>query len=584
MPKYLILAILLTFPLIAAQECPIGDADRDGVKDDVDNCLNVANPDQLDTDQDGAGDRCDPDIDNDGLVNEEDNCPLLANPDQLDSDAEAMGDACDSCPRDPRNDVDTDGICAGLGYSNPMFGDNDNCPEAYNPNQADQDGDKIGDACDNCIFDQDNDADWDRVCGDVDNCPNKANFDQKDADGDMFGDLCDNCPLLADPDQSDQDHDGIGDPCDCDWFLDQDRDGYGDPNSVIIQCQTQPEGYVRNRSDCDDKNASINPSMQDVCNDGIDNDCDGQIDFPIGHCIVCSHEVLNDGASSIQASIDAASSGDTICVRSGKYWEHIDFHGKQVEVIGVDGPLYTTITSGDDYHSGISLVTFRNGEDAHTLLKGFTITGGVAKQGAGILIESSSPRLEHLIITKNYAISGAPGDRCRNDNECYSGDDGEDGGDGGGIYMKNSAAILMSLVMSHNYAGSGGDGSDGCDPTPSCCSLGGDGGYGGYGGGLYMLFSSPRLENVTVYNNYAGNGGNSGSGGIGGEYPGEPGCGCGWGGSGGSGGGIVMGSSSPIFENVNVSENFAGLAGKGVITQGCGGDGTDGSDYDIHIW
>ncbi len=50
-----------------ALEAP--DADGDGVLDGVDNCTMVANPDQIDTNADGIGNRCDADIDNNCTIN-----------------------------------------------------------------------------------------------------------------------------------------------------------------------------------------------------------------------------------------------------------------------------------------------------------------------------------------------------------------------------------------------------------------------------------------------------------------------------------------------------------------------------------
>ena len=52
----------------ALDDTELPDQDGDGVDDAFDNCLEIANADQIDSDQDGYGNRCDADFDNNGVV------------------------------------------------------------------------------------------------------------------------------------------------------------------------------------------------------------------------------------------------------------------------------------------------------------------------------------------------------------------------------------------------------------------------------------------------------------------------------------------------------------------------------------
>ncbi|MEL6675294.1 MAG: MopE-related protein [Bacteroidota bacterium] len=62
------------------------------------------------------------------------------------------------------------------------------------------------------------------------------------------------------------------------YFRDRDGDGYGDPNSPLDTCAIPaPPGYVTNNMDCQDLDSTVHPNAQEVCN-GIDNNCNGQID------------------------------------------------------------------------------------------------------------------------------------------------------------------------------------------------------------------------------------------------------------------------------------------------------------------
>ena len=60
------------------------------------------------------------------------------------------------------------------------------------------------------------------------------------------------------------------------YYRDNDNDGYGNSVQSIDACE-QPLGYTTQAGDCDDNNAAVYPNNIESC-DGIDNDCNGQVD------------------------------------------------------------------------------------------------------------------------------------------------------------------------------------------------------------------------------------------------------------------------------------------------------------------
>ncbi len=63
------------------------------------------------------------------------------------------------------------------------------------------------------------------------------------------------------------------------YYKDNDHDGFGDLNNTITACSlARPEGYVTNNRDCNDNDASVHPGAVEICGNGIDDNCNGQVD------------------------------------------------------------------------------------------------------------------------------------------------------------------------------------------------------------------------------------------------------------------------------------------------------------------
>lgn len=105
-----------------------------------------------------------------------------------------------------------------------------------------------------------------------------------DQDGDGVSDVdgdCDDTDNTIYPsapelcDGLDNDCDGSTDEdIDVTYWADADGDGYGDAGVTVEDCD-QPTGYVLNSVDCDDTDPTVSPAAEEICDNGIDDNCNG---------------------------------------------------------------------------------------------------------------------------------------------------------------------------------------------------------------------------------------------------------------------------------------------------------------------
>ncbi len=294
------------------------DGDADGVMECAGDCDDssadvypgaVEVCDGLDNDCDGLTPGNEFDNDGDGALACDDCSDADPTLNLLDSDGDGYTTCDGDCNDiDPDMDLDDDD---GDGYT-PCDGDCDDSDPAMTPEDADGDGyAPCGGDCDDndpSVVPEDNDGDGYTPCdgdcddfdvtanpgaiefcdGDDDNCDGVVPADEADADGDgqriCEGDcddtnanvyigadeICDGHPDNAcdggtDPLEVDDDGDGATE-CDGDC---SDFDATLNPNDV------DGDGWSTCDGDCDDNEALSSPGLAEICNDWIDNDCDG---------------------------------------------------------------------------------------------------------------------------------------------------------------------------------------------------------------------------------------------------------------------------------------------------------------------
>ncbi len=143
-------------------------------------------------------------------------------------------------------------------------------------------------------------------------------------------------------DGTDQDCDETDPACATEmYYKDTDKDGYSD--GTTLESTEQPAGYYESAEltstwgDCDDTNAKVNPEAVEICNDGTDNDCNGDIDC---NDIACADDIACgiDDTSQNTLPYPIVDTGQTSCYdNSGKITSPQSgeaFHGQDAQYTG----------------------------------------------------------------------------------------------------------------------------------------------------------------------------------------------------------------------------------------------------------
>jgi len=159
--------------------------------------------------------------------------------------------------------------------------------------------------------------------------------DCDDSDGLVNPGMEEDCSTEVDDDCSLSTNDPGAIGC-TEWFGDADEDGFAGGEAQCL-CEATASFYALESDDCADEDAAVHPNAVEVCNDGIDNNCD---DEALG-CGFTGETSAEFAATTISGVAAAGNTGADLL-----YTPDIDGDGSDDLLIGAYGDSALTIVSG----------------------------------------------------------------------------------------------------------------------------------------------------------------------------------------------------------------------------------------------
>ncbi|MHC4433633.1 MAG: nidogen-like domain-containing protein, partial [Planctomycetota bacterium] len=356
---------------------------------------------------------------------------------------------------------------------------------------------------------------------------------------------------------------------------------YYEGDTAVFTATAEPGYYVEGWYDHEGTLVSVINTLEVV----VESEASFTVQFRLPRIIPVS-----GGGEALRDGVEQSRGGDTLVVSAGTYYGDIDLGGREdVKLVSSypDDPNYVAITI-IDCGSSSRAFTFTSGEDADTLIDGFTIANGQVsgEPGGAIYVgPGCGPTLANLIIN-NCSVTNAGGGAiyvAPGSNPILShiqiNDCSVSNANGGGLYISAaSSPTIIACVVSNCSATNGFGGGAYCEANSSvgfadCTFSGNTAGFDG--GGIYYAAQSTSLLSGCVLS------GNSSDSGAGICYDQNciselTGCTVVYNTAGEYGGGIRYDSYSQLtVSDCNISNNSAQLGGGVYFDPNCSGTVAD---------